>query len=273
MSGVFKAIGKVFKPIKKAVTSIAKGVKNVAKKVWESKIGKLLIMAAAVYFTYGAVTAYAAAPSAGIGAAMSSSASSMWSTAATLGSTGGAAGATGAAGAAGAGATGAAAAGAGTMTAANAAAIGAPAGWSSLGANALPAAAAGGAAGGGAAGGGIIAGAAGFMKANPLATLMIGQGVSSAASGMFAKDIAKNEREYLDRVRTSRGLYGRSYGGSGPELPTGDTGILAPFMKPLAAPPAPAVNATVAPSVSGTTQVPVTELANLKKQGLIAGSA
>jgi hypothetical protein len=64
MSGVVKSVKKVFKKVKKELE--------------RNKVLKTIVVAAAVWFTVGTATAYFAAPEAGLGAAMSSSASSMW---------------------------------------------------------------------------------------------------------------------------------------------------------------------------------------------------
>ena len=65
MSGIFKSVKKVFNKLK------------------ESKIVKAVVIAAAIWFTAGAAMAYFAAPAAGLGGAMSASASSMWATSTT----------------------------------------------------------------------------------------------------------------------------------------------------------------------------------------------
>jgi hypothetical protein len=80
LGGVGKAIGGVFKGVGKAVSGVVKGVANAVKSVVKSDIGKLALMAAAVYFggpalmgslgtagTAAAATEAAALSSAGLG--------------------------------------------------------------------------------------------------------------------------------------------------------------------------------------------------------------
>lgn len=211
MSGFnpFKAIGKVFKSVGKAI-----------KKVWEAvkPIVKPLLIAAAIYFTAGTATAFFAAPSAGLGAAMSSTATSMWtgitsifsgvpamssaatSTAATAGSTAATAGST---------------ASALAPTVANASALGTGAQTAALvdgattAASALPAAAAT-TAGNAAASTGLIGRIAGgigtVIEKYPAAAMMLGQGVSGVAKARQEAETAEAERERQD----SFGIWGAS---------------------------------------------------------------
>jgi hypothetical protein len=62
------------------MSGLVKSVKKVFKKIVKSPIFKAIAIAAIVWFTAGTAAAYFAAPQAGLGAAMSSSASTMWST-------------------------------------------------------------------------------------------------------------------------------------------------------------------------------------------------
>jgi len=60
------------------------GIAKAIKKVFSSSLFKVIVVAAAIWFTAGTATAYFAAPQAGLGAAMSTSASTMWTQTATF---------------------------------------------------------------------------------------------------------------------------------------------------------------------------------------------
>ena len=62
------------------MSGVVKAVKKVFKKIKENNVLKTIAVAAAVWFTVVTATAYFAAPEAGLGAALSSSASSLCST-------------------------------------------------------------------------------------------------------------------------------------------------------------------------------------------------
>ena len=59
---------------------IAKGIKKVFKKIKENKILSTIVVAGAVWWAVGTANAFFAAPEAGLGSAMSTSASNIWST-------------------------------------------------------------------------------------------------------------------------------------------------------------------------------------------------
>ena len=166
-------------------------VKTVKKAFKKNPILTTIVIAAAVWFTAGVAMAYMAAPSAGMGGAMSASATSMWTTATTgtfvsasevavtnataaangvtVGALAGEAATTGTAISAteGAGALSGAEAGIATSEAAlTEASV----------AGTMPASAAGTATtAGSTTGGGIIQGAGGWMQANPIPTMVLGQ--------------------------------------------------------------------------------------------------
>lgn len=73
MSGVAKAVGKVFKKVKETVSDVIETVK-------ENDFLKAVAIAGLVWFAAGTASAYFAAPEAGIGSAMSTSASNMYTT-------------------------------------------------------------------------------------------------------------------------------------------------------------------------------------------------
>jgi len=197
MSGI-PVIGKVFDAIKK------------------NKILSAIVVAAVVYFTVGAAMEYFAASGASTAAAGGSMAAT--TTASTTAAT--AAGATGAA------STGTALS-AGTATTATAGAGAAATGMATgstvaAGGAGIAGAAAPGIAGittAGGAGTGLVAGemaaaaAPSWFAANPMATMMLGQGVAGAAGSYEegkAQEAAIAQRE---RERTERGLFGFDYEG------------------------------------------------------------
>lgn len=66
------------------MSGLVKGVKKVFNKIVKSPIFKAVAVAAIIWFTAGTAAAYFAAPSAGIGSAMASSATTMWTTTASF---------------------------------------------------------------------------------------------------------------------------------------------------------------------------------------------
>lgn len=260
MSGIFKGVKKVFKSVKKVVSKAVSTVKDVAQSVWESQIGRMAIMAAAVWFTAGTATAFSAAPQAGLGSAMAQSGANMWTTATSFMGAGPAA----VASPAGSVAANAATAGTAVPLSASAGAplAGAMAGpsavTSTLAQQSVPAAAG---------SPGILGRVMGTIQKNPLATMMVGMGVSNAVASSNEKDAQSNRQEWLDNTRRERGLMGSDYGGKGSDLPT-QSGILAPY---VSAPPGPTVSAPNAPgSQPQTAAVNSKDLLSLQKQGLIA---
>ena len=201
MSGIIKSVAKVFKKVVKAIKKVP--------------IIKAVVIAAAIWFTAGAAMNYFAAPGLGVGNAMSMQATSMWQATTTAFATeGGAtvgsiapesaitetvlapvgetvAGQTTMAGASGAG---------------NAAITeGVNAGATNIGFN------------GGVNPGGIVNGAAnippppatpGWIEANPMKAMMLGQGVSGAVSSYEAEKQADDDREAEDKRLKDRGLMG-----------------------------------------------------------------
>jgi len=168
---------------------------------------KVVAVAAVIWFTAGTASAYMAAPQAGIGAAMSSSAASMYTTTASVFAGAGAApSAVGLEGAAGidigattlgadmasvgaqTGAVSASAPIVGTELAAGTAGV-------DIGATSLAgdlAAAEGVAAGGSAAGGGFT----GWMAANPVPATVLGTGLLGAATAAMSDDDSVDKRDY-----------------------------------------------------------------------------
>ncbi len=252
MSGI-PVIGKVFDKIKK------------------NKILKAIVVAVVVYFTVGAAMEYFAASGASTAAAGGTMAAT--TTASTTAAT--AAGATGAAstGAAltagtattatvGAGATGAAATGVatGSTVAAGGAGI---AGAGAPGIAGITTA--------GGAGTGLVAGEAAaaaapsWFAANPMATMMLGQGVMGAAGSYEQEKAEKAALAQREKERTERGLFGFGYEGQ-------PAGVVSSMMQqPTTAVEGPQVQATQAPVVAGQ-QVPIQrkDLPKLNQQGQLA---
>lgn len=157
------------------------GIAKAIKKVFKSNIFKTIVVAAAIWFTAGTASAYFAAPEAGIGAAMSSSASTMWGQTTQF---------FGAEAAASTGSNVVA-----TPLAGSAAQVATP-----LAESAVIPAATSAAAVAPAAEGGMFA----WLKANPMATMMLGQGAAGAYGGYL--DDKQAERESDERA--NRGLMG-----------------------------------------------------------------
>lgn len=188
-------LSKITKPFKK----IWKGIKKVAKKAWtatkkfvKSKVGKLIIAAAIIYFTMGAGTAALGGASTGASAAAGTTV---------------AGGATGAAGVATAAETAAAlttvAPAAGLATAAETAAAlttaAAPAAAASTGVM------------------GAIEGAGAWMAANPMATMVGGQMMSSA----FAPNQTDEQLRLEEERRKGSNIAGISGTGEGSPISLG----------------------------------------------------
>jgi len=198
-------IGKVFDAIKK------------------NKILKAIVVAAVIYFTVGAAMEYFAASGASTAAAGGSMAAT--TTASTAAAT--TAGAAGAASTGTALTAGAAVAPAVAGTAAAAPVIAAPA-------------AAGAAATGTAAAGGVT----GWMAANPMTTMILGQGVAGAAGSYEQRKAEEAAIAQRDKERTERGLFGFDY--------EGRPGVITSAMQQPTAEVAPQqVQAAQAPIVAG----------------------
>ena len=125
MSKIVKGIGKAVKKIGRAVGKVFKGIKKVFKKVWESSIGRAILIGAAIFvgggliglwntpgWLGGAGTTASSSASTGVGQAVSAANTAGTTSAGTVAGTGGAAGGAGAGAAAGAGELAAAGAGA-----------------------------------------------------------------------------------------------------------------------------------------------------------------
>lgn len=240
MSGIAKGVGKVFKKATKAVGSVAKGAAKAVGSFASSDIGKIALLAGAAYLTYGMATGGFAAPVAGSGLQTT-----------TLGSV--------AAGSAPAAATpmgsgfagigpGASTAGlAGAQTAATATAPMAMAGGGQAAVNgSLP----------GVVGGAVPAAGAtppvakstgifGWMKDNPMATMMLGQ----AGAGAYQGYLLDKQQEREDDKMKKQGLMGFDYHGRGPSTgPTGGGVIASQMSRPEDAVTDPN-SATAAPGV------------------------
>lgn len=232
MSGLVKSVKKVFK-------KVGEGIKN----VWHAiaPIAKVVVIAAAVYFTAGAAIgafagegAIAALPGWGAGGLFSSAATSMgvpgFGGAATLFASGAGGAAAGAAGAeaagAGAGAAGAAstAGAAGSATAAGTSAAG-TAGTAAAGTGAATASP------------GLIGAISNAVEAHPMATMMAAQGVSKAVQASAEQQAKKDARQEA-RKATSWGLSknGQNYA----DISSGE----------LAAPASPQTQAVASPNMA-----------------------
>jgi len=190
-------------------------VKTVKKAFKKNPVLTTIVVAAAVWFTAGTAAAYFAAPQAGMGAAMSTSATSMWTATTSAFAAEGAAVTTsgvevGAVAGAGegvvAGEAMAATEGVGALSASEAALTEASI------AGTMPASATGAATTAGstvAGGGGIINGAASWMGANPIPTMILGQAGVGAYQG-YLDDKADRR---ADEQRKERGLMGVDWAG------------------------------------------------------------
>ena len=211
MSGI-PVIGKVFDAIKK------------------NKILKAIVVAAVVYFTVGAAMEYFAASGASTAAAGGTMAAT--TTASTAAAT--TAGATGAASTGAALTSGAAAAPVVAGTAAAAAPV-----------IAAPAAAGAAAAGTTAAGTAAAGGVTGWMAANPMTTMILGQGVAGAAGSYEERKAQEDAIAQRERERKDRGLFGFDYEGQ-------PAGVITSAMQQPAPAVAPQqVQAAQAPIVAG----------------------
>lgn len=271
MSGVTDFVSKAFKK-----------VKSVATKIWDNKIIRAVIIAVAVYYTAGlASQAGWFAPAAGEGAALSTGVAegttfttvAAESTAATSGiGLGAETAAVGSAdalslGGATAGSTGAAGGGvvtgaefAGTAGAEMAAGAAVPGAAGSAGvAGSASGAVAPTLASAPAASPGIIKGAMGWMQANPIPTMMLGQGVSGAMQS-YEADQAEQRRIDQDNLEFSRrGTMGYdtagNYAGRTPGVVASE--VAAPTVQ------------TAAPAATKVVPVKRDNLAELHKQGLV----
>jgi len=246
---------------------------KVYKKIMDTPLLKVAVIGAAIWFTAGTASAYYAAPELGLGAAMSTSWTGMVSAFTGAAAAEGAAAQTAelaaASSSASAGAATAEVAAAGTATGATAGVTQAEmlaaqtAGFGAEGA-ALTAEAA---AGAEVAGGGV----SGWMSANPLQTMMLGQAGVGAYQGHLADKAAKREEKRIEEERQSRGTMGFDY--------LGKPGIVASQQGTM--PSEPSVPASAAPVVAsqqvrtpivGRQQVAVQRenLPKLNQQGQLA---
>jgi len=110
-----------------------------------------------------------------------------------------------------------------------------------------------------------------WLADNPMATMILGQGVMGAASGYAAdKQATKRQDMYEDRLK-DRGLYGYDYGGEY----AGNEGVVASQRPTVAAavagPETPTVETpTVAPQTPASTPVPKEQLPQLLEKGQLA---
>ena len=241
MSGI-PVIGKIFDAIKK------------------NKILKVIVIAVVIYFTVGAAMEYFAASGASTAAAGGSMAAT--TAASTAGAT--AAGATTAA------ATGTAlTAGATTAATVAAPAIAAPAVAGTAAASTAAAA-----------GTTAATGVTGWMAANPMATMMLGQGVAGAAASHEEKKTQEAAIAQRDKERKERGLFGFDYEGN-------SAGVVSSAMQPTGMIEEQQAQAVAAPVVASQqiagvqpvsnaqmvpTQIPIQrkDLPKLNQQGQLA---
>ena len=181
-----------FSKIKKSFKKIWKGIKKVAKKAWKgvkkfvsSGIGKVIIAAAVIYFTAGAGAGMLAGSGAAGGAAGTTVAGGLAGTAAPVITT---------------------AAGTGAAVAPTLAAAAAPTAASTVGSGLVSTLGAGAAKVGAA-----VKGAAGWMAANPMATMVGGQMLSSAFTPSASEEMMKLEEERRKRSNIA-GVYGTGEG-------------------------------------------------------------
>ena len=218
MSGIAKGVGKVFKKGAKAVGSVVKGATKAVSGFVSSPVGRIALLAGAAYLTYGMATGGFAAPAVGSG--------TMPTTLATVASSGPAAPAMGA----GMGAT------SGGFAAANVPGMVAP-GVVNSAVPAVTQTAAVEAA--------KSPGIFGWMKDNPMATMMLGQ----AGAGAYQGYLLDKQQEREDDKMKKQGLMGFDYHGRGPSTgPTGGGVIASQMSRPEDAVTDPS-SATVAPNV------------------------
>ena len=242
MSGIAKGVGKVFKKGAKAVGSVVKGATKAVSGFVSSPVGRIALLAGAAYLTYGMATGGFAAPAVGSG--------TMPTTLATVASSGPAAPAMGA----GMGATsgGFAAANVPGMAASSAAPLAGATSGGFAAAN-VP----------GMVAPGVVNSAVpavtqtaaveaakspgifGWMKDNPMATMMLGQ----AGAGAYQGYLLDKQQEREDDKMKKQGLMGFDYHGRGPSTgPTGGGVIASQMSGPEDAVSDPS-SATVAPGV------------------------
>jgi len=242
------------------------GIAKAIKKVFKSDVFKVIVVAAAVWFTAGTASAYFAAPEAGLGSAMSQSASTMWSQTTTFFGATAPVESAAVESAANVVATPLAEAGASAAVpigeqagtafgeslvehgaemaaesstfAANTAAV-APAAVAPAAAAVAPAAAA-------------ETGMLSWLKANPMATMMLGQGAAGAYGGYLEDKQAEREAE----ERKNRGLMGYDSEGNYAGRKPSTESLLASPSAPAAQ--APAQSATTAPIVASQQVAPQT---------------
>lgn len=248
--GFFKKIGKGLKSIVKGVGKVFRSVGRVVKKVVGSKLGKFLLIAAAIWLGGAAIGMWNSGFAAIDGALVASGAGAATPAAAELATAAGGSAAAGSGATAGAAAGGAGAAGASPFLAQGAAGttagVGAGTAASPFGAAAAAPVAAGspfaapavaaapatttvgastGAGGFMSAAGKAVSGAAKWMEANPIPTLLGGQMLASAMTPDQI-DLMEEERRLAEQARQAanarlEGVGGvNTWGYSGAQLPT-----------------------------------------------------
>lgn len=217
--GLFKSIGKGLKNITKGIGKVGAGVFKGIKTFAKSKIGKLVILAAAVYFTAGLAAYAGIGATAATGVAGTASAFSASSVGATLGLSSVATVGTGAA------AGGASAGAAAGVTAETIAATSTALPTSGfLASTAAAAPTVGAVSGGAAASGGLLSTVGGAIASNPAlalgATAAIGKGIEAAAT----PSAASQARKQLQNIQNANSL-GQLYVGdrnvTNAQVPTG----------------------------------------------------
>ena len=233
MSGIVKSVKKVFKKVHKVMKKIVDPLDLVGKlksAIKKNKFLRVIVMAAAIYFTAGVAAAYFAAPAAGLGAAMSSTATTMWTGVTSAFSSAGSALTGGGAGA-GAGAAGGAGAGAGAAGGSAVATVAPLAGAggvavpiTTMGTAAAPAASTGLVSGAMKAAGTVaskagaaIKGAGTWAAANPGSAAIVAGGIGGGMQALAA-DRARKADEKAER---GFGFFGMNQTGTQVDLPTG----------------------------------------------------
>lgn len=266
MSSAVKVVQKAFRPIKDLANKVTGGaVSRVGNSIWNNKIARVAIIAAATWYTAGVASAYFAAPSAGLGSAMSASGTAMWQTATTGTFVSGANVATGASAATGSQASMLAAQNAGlgaeataTTNSALGTATAANAGVDTVGGLTAKAGSEGiiaGAANGGNAvldGAGKVAAKEGLSPTMKFAATMM---AGNALQGAMASKDAQRERDRQENIRQSRGTYGYNYQGDSAG------GIVKNSMQ--------APQQVQSQGAQRVRQVSVNDLPELRRQGLV----
>lgn len=225
MSGLVKAVKKVFKKVAKVV-----------KKVLKSKIVRIVLMAAAVYFTAGAAIG-AFGGSSIISSMPGWGSTGLFTKAATALGVPGFGGVAPLIGGASTAATTATAASGGMSPALTTTALNPAAAMSNapIAAQGMSTVAAGNTAANVGLVGKVASGAgkvAGWLGKNPGAAMVLGQGVSGGVQSYMADKTAKEQREHEAQMERERGFFGMDQVGNQIDLPTSGAGIVSRVAAP-----------------------------------------